>query len=151
MKNFPFEKDGRTYWYSRAVVCVSAVFCKDADGNVYILANQRGTATDKEVGKWNMPVGFLDFDETTQQCAAREIFEETGVRIEPERLKLQSINSMPDGGSQDIGFRYYANHAECGLLPVPPVEQERRAKPKEHGAHWTQAPSDDFIYVVHMI
>ena len=107
MKNFPFEKDGRTYWYSRAVVCVSAVFCKDADGNVYILANQRGTATDKEVGKWNIPVGFLDFDETTQQCAAREIFEETGVRIEPERLKLQSINSMPDGGSQDIGFRYY--------------------------------------------
>ena len=70
MKNFSFEKDGKTYWYSRAIVCVSAVFCKDAEDNVYVLANQRGTATNKEVGKWNMPVGFLDFDETTQQCAS---------------------------------------------------------------------------------
>ena len=58
------EKDGKTYWYSRAIVCVSAVFCKDKNLNTYVLANQRGTATDKEVGKWNLPVGFLDFNET---------------------------------------------------------------------------------------
>jgi ADP-ribose pyrophosphatase YjhB (NUDIX family) len=107
MKNFPFQKDGKTYWYSRAIVCLSAVFCRDKDYNTYVLANQRGTATDKEVGKWNLPVGFLDFNETCAQCAAREVFEETGVRIDASKLKLKNINSKPDSGSQDVGFRYY--------------------------------------------
>ena len=106
MKNFPFQKDGKTYWYSRAIVCVSAVFCRDKNYNTYVLANQRGTATDKEVGKWNLPVGFLDFNETCAQCAAREVFEETGVRVDASKLKLKNINSKPDGGSQDVGFRY---------------------------------------------
>ena len=107
MKNFPFQKDGKTYWYSRAIVCVSAVFCKDKNLNTYVLANQRGTATDKEVGKWNLPVGFLDFNETCAQCASREIFEETGVKVDSKKLKLKNINSKPDSGSQDVGFRYY--------------------------------------------
>jgi ADP-ribose pyrophosphatase YjhB (NUDIX family) len=108
MKNFSFEKDGKTYWYSRAIVCVSAVFCKDDFGKLYVLANQRGTATDKEVGKWNMPVGYLDFNETCSECAAREIVEETGVKVEPKQLTLYNINSTPDSGTQDVGFRYYA-------------------------------------------
>ena len=91
MKNFPFQKDGKTYWYSRAIVCVSAVFCKDKNLNTYVLANQRGTATDKEVGKWNLPVGFLDFNETCAQCASREIFEETGVKVDSKKLKLKNV------------------------------------------------------------
>lgn len=107
MKNFSFQKDGKTYWYSRAVVCVTAVFCVDRKNRPYVLANQRGTATDKEVGRWNMPVGFLDFDETCAQCAVREVFEETGVKISSNKVKLYNINSTPDSGSQDIGFRYY--------------------------------------------
>lgn len=107
MKNFPFNKDGKTYWYSRAIVCVSAVFCNDKENNLYILANRRGNATDKEVGKWNLPVGFLDFDETCLECAVREVFEETGVDVPINVLKLYNINSMPDDGSQDVGFRYY--------------------------------------------
>ncbi len=108
MKNFPFQKDGKTYWYSRAIVCLSAIFCEDKNHNTYILANQRGTATNKEVGKWNLPVGYLDFDETTAQCAAREVFEETGLRINYKSLRLKNINSKPDKYGQDVGFRYYA-------------------------------------------
>ncbi len=108
MKNFPFQKDGKTYWYSRAIVCVSAVFAKDTNEHIYVLANQRGTATNKEVGKWNLPVGFLDFNETCAQCASREVFEETGVKISPNVLKLYNINSNPEGETQDVGFRYYA-------------------------------------------
>ena len=30
-------------------------------------------------GMWAMPGGFLNMDETTKECAARELFEETGV------------------------------------------------------------------------
>ena len=134
MKNFPFQKDGKTYWYSRAIVCVSAVFCKDEDNNIYILANQRGTATNKEVGKWNMPVGFLEFDETTQQCAAREIFEETGVRVNFKNLKLQSINSLPDGSTQDVGFRYYT--ILQGTIDDYPIDTSNQEKNEVLTAKW---------------
>ena len=126
MKNFSFEKDGKTYWYSRAIVCVSAVFCKDAEDNVYVLANQRGTATNKEIGKKNMPVGFLDFDETTQQCASREIFEETGVCVKPELLKLQSINSSSNDSGQDVGFRYYT--VLKGTIDDYPIDTRHQEK-----------------------
>ena len=134
MKNFPFQKDGKTYWYSRAIVCVSAVFCKDSNYNIYVLANQRGTATDKEVGKWNMPVGFLDFNETCAQCASREIFEETGVRVDWKSLKLHSINSNPDDGSQDVGFRYYTTLP--GTIDNYPTDTRNQEKNEVVTAQW---------------
>lgn len=107
MKNFEFQYDNKTYWYSRANVCVTAVFCLDTDYNLCILLNKRGTATKNENHKWNLPVGYLDFNETLKQCAIREVFEETGVRLPENKIKLHNINSTPDDSNQDIGFRYY--------------------------------------------
>lgn len=125
MKNFPFEKDGRTFWYSRSIVCLSAIFCEDSD-DIFILANKRGTATPKEVGKWNLPVGFLDFDETCQQCAAREVFEETGLRIKPYELSLYNVNSKPDDGNQDVSFRYHLKLAgQIADFPLSTAHQEK--------------------------
>lgn len=145
MKNFPFQKDGKTYWYSRAIVCVSTVFCKDNDMNIYVLANQRGTATDKEVGKWNLPVGFLDFNETTAQCAAREIFEETGVRVAPKALRLHNINSKPDDGSQDVGFRYYAQLP--GTIDQYPTNTRNMEKNEVVVAKWINIEQlDDYTW-----
>lgn len=106
MKNFPFKHNGKEYWYSRACVCVTAAFCYNKDNELCVLINKRGTATEKENHKWNLPVGYLDFNETLTQCAAREVFEETGVKLPLKHLKLYSINSKPDSGSQDIGFRF---------------------------------------------
>jgi ADP-ribose pyrophosphatase YjhB (NUDIX family) len=39
-------------------------------------------AQEKCYGKWNLPAGHLDNDETIQDGAIREIFEETGCRVE---------------------------------------------------------------------
>lgn len=108
MKNFEFTHNGSTYWYSRAIVCLTAVFCRDTDFNLHVLINKRGTATNLEQHKWNLPVGYLDFDEDTKECAVREIFEETGVKVPLRKIKLFNINSKPDSGRQDVGFRYYA-------------------------------------------
>lgn len=36
---------------------------------------------------WCIPGGFLDIDEELAECAARELYEETGVDIEPRYLK----------------------------------------------------------------
>ena len=37
-------------------------------------------------GRWCLPGGHVDYGETIQQTAVREAYEETGVRVEVERL-----------------------------------------------------------------
>lgn len=37
-------------------------------------------------GRWVPPGGVLELDETPQDCVTREVYEETGVKIEPVRL-----------------------------------------------------------------
>lgn len=38
-------------------------------------------AKEKVYGKWNIPAGHLDFNETIFEGAKREIFEETGCKV----------------------------------------------------------------------
>lgn len=46
-----------------------------------------------EAGKWGLPAGFMDRNETAAQCCLRELKEETG--WEGEILSLFRINSNP--------------------------------------------------------
>ncbi len=39
-------------------------------------------AQEKVYGKWNIPAGLLDFNETIFEGAKREIYEETGCKVE---------------------------------------------------------------------
>ena len=124
---------------------MTAVFCNDAAGRLCVLANQRGTATDKEVGKWNLPVGFLDFNETCAECAVREVHEETGVVLDPKTVKLFNINSKPDDGSQDVGFRYYVNLS--GTIDEYPLSTENMEKNEVIKAKWIPiAGLDKYIW-----
>jgi ADP-ribose pyrophosphatase YjhB (NUDIX family) len=43
-----------------------------------------------------LPGGYVDFAETWQQAAARELFEETGVTIDPSRVREFRVRSSPD-------------------------------------------------------
>jgi 8-oxo-dGTP diphosphatase len=52
-----------------------------------------------ESGKWGVPAGFLDRDETVEQCALRELLEETGWK--GEVVSLFRINSSPDRPHED--------------------------------------------------
>ena len=67
MYNFPFVEDGQTYWRSRSCTTVGYVFCADKEGYLCVLANQRGPGAPTNVGKWNVPCGYIDFAEAGGQ------------------------------------------------------------------------------------
>lgn len=108
MKNFEIEHEGKKYWISRSMAAVVYVFAFIGK-EVYVLANKRGPGLPTNVGKWNCPSGYLDFDETLEECAVREVFEETGYKITKKNKKLEliEIDSQPTRkGMQNVLVRY---------------------------------------------
>ncbi|MEX0649745.1 MAG: NUDIX hydrolase [Candidatus Andersenbacteria bacterium] len=67
-----------------------------------------------EGGKWALPGGYVDHNETIEQAITREIREETGWEI--TNLKLLSIFDNPDrpndAGRQNIAFNYACEATE---------------------------------------
>ena len=67
-----------TYKYPRpAVTADCIVITKEPDAKVLLI--QRGD--DPYKGCWAFPGGFMNMDETTEQCAIRELEEETGMKV----------------------------------------------------------------------
>ncbi|MEA2056561.1 MAG: NUDIX domain-containing protein [Patescibacteria group bacterium] len=58
-----------------------------------LLLTKRGSAAKNEVGKWEIPGGQVEFNETLQQALKREIKEELGIKIEIIRL-LHVVNHI---------------------------------------------------------
>ena len=68
-----------TYKYPRpAVTTDCVVITKEAQPKVLLI--ERGAEPYK--GCWAIPGGFMNMDETTEQCAIRELKEETGLDVE---------------------------------------------------------------------
>lgn len=79
------------YEYPRASVTAdSIVFSyKEDERDLKLLLIQR--KNDPFKGKWAMPGGFLDMQETVEQCAKRELEEETSLSV--DNLKLFTVAS----------------------------------------------------------
>lgn len=71
---------------------VSVVLLPVADG---LLVVRR--AIEPARGQLALPGGFIEIPESWQEAGARELFEETGIRIDPQSLKLFDVHSAPDG------------------------------------------------------
>ena len=66
------------YEYPRpAVTADCVVITKESEPKVLLI--QRGNEPFK--GCWAFPGGFMNMDETTEQCAVRELEEETGLKV----------------------------------------------------------------------
>jgi ADP-ribose pyrophosphatase YjhB (NUDIX family) len=63
-------------------------------------------------GLWTIPAGFMEEGETVEQTAARETEEETGVKIDCDRLDLYAVLSLPD-----INEVYLTLRAELPRVP----------------------------------
>lgn len=109
MRNFPItdQNSGKEYWISRSMaVCAILVVYDNLSNEYYLLANKRGAGTPDFQHCWNIPCGYLDWDETTKDAAIREVYEETGVKL--ETATFWGINDQPTENHQNVTFRYYS-------------------------------------------
>ncbi|MCR5709470.1 MAG: NUDIX hydrolase [Bacteroidales bacterium] len=84
------EKGSYTYDYPRpALTADCVVFGRDGEGGFSVLLIERGGEPYK--GCWAFPGGFLEKDETTEECASRELEEETGLVIPAGKGLLKEI------------------------------------------------------------
>jgi len=67
-----------TYKYPRPAVTADCIVIT-GEAKPKVLLIQRGDQPFK--GGWAFPGGFMNMDETTEQCAIRELEEETGLKV----------------------------------------------------------------------
>lgn len=84
----------------------------DDSGRVHLV--RRGI--EPGYGGWAYPGGFLEIDETAEEGAARETFEETGLRVEP--TELVGLYSRPEAG---VAVAIYLARVVSGE-PIPGAE-----------------------------
>lgn len=68
---------------------VVGVIPERRDGRILLLRR----AIEPRYGYWTFPGGFMEIDETVEECAAREAFEETGMHVRV--LDLIGVYSRP--------------------------------------------------------
>jgi 8-oxo-dGTP diphosphatase len=80
--------------YPRIDVTVDVVALAPVDGEPHVLVVRRGNPPFQD--QWALPGGFLEVDEDFAPGAARELAEETGVELDPDRLTQLGAYGAPD-------------------------------------------------------
>lgn len=72
-------------------------------------------------GKLALPGGFIELEESWQEAGTRELFEETGIGIEPQVLSPFAVHSAPDGTILIFGL------APPWSGPLPPFKPDHES------------------------
>ncbi len=93
-----------TYDYPRLMLTVDAVVFRQNEAGLEVLLIQR--KHDPFAGKWALPGGFVDMDETVEQAVVRELEEETGLRLDnPKQLfTFSELGRDPRGRTVSVTF-----------------------------------------------
>lgn len=97
--------DGKEEWICRATTVVIFIY-RIINNQVQVLIEKRGQGAGSNPGKYCVPCGYLDYDETLKEAAVREVHEETGMEIEKGKLDFRYINSDPEGTKQNLSVHY---------------------------------------------
>lgn len=103
----------------------------------YVLLGKRGSGLPNFQGYWNLPCGYLDWDETLYEAALREVWEETGLalahlatspqlvrghnlpRTEETSVMPWRISDRPGGQKQNISHHFeFLMHWQGDSLPA---------------------------------
>ncbi len=110
-----------TYKYPRpAVTADCIVITRETDPKVLLI--QRGSEPFK--GGWAFPSGFMNMDETTEQCTIRELEEETGLRVS----KIQQIGAYSKVDRDPRGRTITVAYLAIVDKPIAVIGQDDAAK-----------------------
>jgi len=84
----------------------------DGKKQTLILANKRGKGCPDYQGYWCMPCGYKEQNENGQECVAREIYEECGIRLDPDIFELVHVETEPA----------YCNHGNVTLRYMAEID-----------------------------
>ena len=102
---------GKVVWESRSVA-VNCVVIAGSVSKPYILLGQRGKGAPDSKGLWNVPAGYLDWDESGTEAVYREVWEEAGLYLPDQKIIVNNllnpwhVNTQPDENRQNISLRY---------------------------------------------
>lgn len=100
------------YDYPRpAVTADCVVIAKENEPKVLLI--KRGNEPFK--GQWAFPGGFMNMEETTEQCAVRELEEETGLKVtEIKQIGAYSkVDRDPRGRTVTVAYLVVIDKAEA--------------------------------------
>jgi 8-oxo-dGTP pyrophosphatase MutT (NUDIX family) len=150
MKNFPFKhpQTGEELWYSRSVTVVGLVVAESKNSNsLYVLTTKRGKNCPDEVGKYCLPCGYVDFDETTEEAMSRELYEETGIYLSSNGWNLIKCSSQPVG-NQNINLLYKFTPKDDEILYITDLRLKQITTPdfgEVEEVKWMELKWDDSI------
>ena len=110
-----------TYKYPRPAVTTDCVVMTKED-TPQVLLIERGF--DPYKGCWAFPGGFMNMDETTEQCAIRELEEETGMKV----TELQQIGAYSKVDRDPRGRTITVAYLIVVDAPVAVIGQDDAAK-----------------------
>ncbi|MFJ3933147.1 NUDIX domain-containing protein [Streptomyces sp. NPDC090029] len=124
---------------------VAAVIVHDKATNRVVLL-QRSENAKFAQGMWDLPVGKSELGEPITETAVRELYEETGLTVKPESLKVAHIIHGAWGVEAPNGFLtvVFAAHGWTG-------EPENREPRKHSQVRWVDANAipDAFVNTTH--
>lgn len=97
-KRYVCKDCGKTHYQSPNVLVATYVCVGEK-----ILWIKRGIPP--AVGRWAMPGGFMENDETPEAAACRELREETGIDVPVEKMILVSVSSILHMAQTHLVFR----------------------------------------------
>ncbi|MFC9088223.1 NUDIX hydrolase [Nocardiopsis dassonvillei] len=125
-------------------VSVTGVVIRPEDGRVLVIKRA-------DDGRWVPPGGVLELAETPEECAVREVREETGVEVKPVRLtgvyknmKLGVVSLAflcePVGGEAQVT-------SEARVVTWMTIQEAVSAVPEARSVRITDAVRDDGPFV----
>lgn len=106
---------GKTHYQNPNVLVATYVCVGDA-----ILWIKRGT--EPAIGKWAMPGGYMEHDETPEGSASRELLEETGIDVPAEKMILVSVSSILHMAQTHLVFRCHLDRQPESTITEEAIE-----------------------------
>lgn len=97
-------------------------------------------------GTWSTPGGHLDHGETPEQCAVREVREETGVEIADVHFRGMTNDIFPDSGKH-----YITIWMQGTLVSGEPALTSPREASAVGWFAWDALPQPLFLPLAHLV